>query len=58
MWDLENDLRGGQAFTAQNLETNTQVQKLVATGHQMSLKLTEDKLHINWEMTYHIFLKD
>jgi len=55
MWDLQNDPRGGYASTAQNLEA---VQKLVATDHHMSLKLIEDKLHINWEMTYHILHKD
>jgi hypothetical protein len=44
--------------TAQNLEAVTQVQKLVAIDHQMSLKLIEDKLHINWEMIYHILHRD
>lgn len=58
MRDVENDPRGGYAFTAQNLEAGAQVQKLVATDHQTSLKLIEDKLHINWKMTYHILHKD
>jgi len=58
MRDVENDPRGGYAFTAQNLEAGAQVQKLVATEHQMSLKLIEDKLHIKWEMTYHILHND
>jgi hypothetical protein len=45
----EDDSRKGQSLTAQNMETVAKVSKLVDKEHQLTLKLMEDQLHINWE---------
>jgi hypothetical protein len=43
---------------AKNQEIVEEVHKLVVRGHQVTLKLTENKLHINHYATDHIFQQD
>jgi hypothetical protein len=55
--DLEDDPTCGQQSPVQILETVATVHELVATDCQITLKLTDDESHINWETIHHVWEK-